>query len=358
MHTASVVQSYSGHQEFYTTLLEEDGISACFKNFGPRQGKEVLTIDHFVNIADIRFVITSELDKSRNHILKGCGKRKNSFTENLFCHKSLSSKTQLSRYLRDYFINNEGIDIWNQMIQINTMYEFGIVRAVTYEGSGDSDVGKGVIYAMPDTKNNVKRYDYVNVKVEYQNDQGEDIEGYQAAQVLSIIQKHSYTTTNENKRDDSTEWFFIVQYMNTINVEQETSQPHSCHEYISVLEWETIRDGNTIKYNIQMISLDNIIGSAMVIPYFSFIEKKKSTPGKTIGTPILGSPSRNDKFWYVDRKFFDRSGWNELEVYKTMNVNDVVEQYLKKNIIDGVENYSNIDDDNLEEQLSDDNDEY
>ena len=107
-----------------------------------------------------------------------------------------------------------------------------------------------------------------------------------------------------------------------------------------------------------MISLDNIIGSAMVIPYFSFIEKKKNTPGKTIGTPILGSPSRNDKFWYVDRKFFDRSGWNELEVYKTMNVNDVVEQYLKKNIIDGVENYSNIDDDNLEEQLSDDNDEY
>ena len=94
----------------------------------------------------------------------------------------------------------------------------------------------------------------------------------------------------------------------------------------------------------------------MVIPYFSFIEKKKSTPGKTIGTPILGSPSRNDKFWYVDRKFFDRSGWNELEVYKTINVNDV-EQYLK-NIIDGVEVYSKIDDDDKIKQLSDDNDEY
>jgi hypothetical protein len=241
------------------------------------------------------------------------------------------------------------------MIQINTMHEFSIVRAVTYEGSEDSDVGKGVIYAMPDTDNNVKRYDYVNVKVEYQNDQGEDIEGYQAAQVLSIIQKHSYTTTNDNKRVDSTEWFFIVQYMNTINVEQETSQPHSYHEYISVLEWEIVKEDNKLKYNIQMISLDNIIGSAMVIPYFSFIEKKKSTTGKTIGTPIVGSPSRNDKFWYVDRKFFDRSGWNELDVYKTMNVNDV-EQYLKKNIIDGVENDSKVDDDNLE--LSDDNDEY
>ena len=40
-----------------------------------------------------------------------------------------------------------------------------------------------------------------------------------------------------------------------------------------------------------------------------------------------------------------------------MNVNDV-EQYLKKNIIDGVENCSKIDEDYLEEQLSDDNDEY
>ena len=32
-----------------------------------------------------------------------------------------------------------------------------------------------------------------------------------------------------------------------------------------------------------------------------------------IFTPIIGKPNvSKDKIWYVDRKFFDRSGWEEL----------------------------------------------
>jgi hypothetical protein len=69
-----------------------------------------------------------------------------------------------------------------------------------------------------------------------------------------------------------------------------------------------------------MISIDNLVGSAMVIPYFTFITTRKIA-GKTvskqkIGTPTIGDPHISDKFWYVDRKFFDRSGWEDLTELK------------------------------------------
>ena len=60
-----------------------------------------------------------------------------------------------------------------------------------------------------------------------------------------------------------------------------------------------------------MISIDCLIGSAMVIPFFSFHEKKKNQDIK-YGTPVVGKPSIVDKFWYMERQFFDRSGWEEL----------------------------------------------
>ena len=64
-----------------------------------------------------------------------------------------------------------------------------------------------------------------------------------------------------------------------------------------------------------MIPLDCLAGSAMVIPYFSFHEKVKSKPIRKLDTPITGTPAASDVFWCVDRKFFDRSGWEELEVH-------------------------------------------
>jgi len=54
----------------------------------------------------------------------------------------------------------------------------------------------------------------------------------------------------------------------------------------------------------------------MVIPYFSFSTQKMwktAEKMQKIFTPITGKPNASkDKFWYVDRKFFDRSGWEEL----------------------------------------------
>jgi len=45
------------------------------------------------------------------------------------------------------------------------MFVFSIVRAVSYEGSKDGGVDKGVIYAMSKNSGRFKIYDYVTIIV-------------------------------------------------------------------------------------------------------------------------------------------------------------------------------------------------
>jgi len=66
-----------------------------------------------------------------------------------------------------------------------------------------------------------------------------------------------------------------------------------------------------------------LVGLAMVIPYFSYSTQKigkSAEEMRKIFTPIIGKPNvSKDKYWYVDRKFFDRSGWEELIEVKSFN---------------------------------------
>mgnify|MGYP000526518238 CR=1 FL=1 len=334
LHLASVAQSFSGHLEFYA-ILKEDGVTQCSEKFGPKTAGDDITINPFTKVKDIRFVITSETKKDGSHILKGCGKNRLFFTESLFNHNSLPSSNHLSNYLQRYFSQDQ--ELWNEITRENSLVEFSIVGAASYEGSKDSDVGKGVIYAMlTNEKKSKLRHDFVTVNCIYKDSQGVDTEGYQVAQVLQMIQKHTYVITDNKRVLDSTEWFFIIQYLDSIFVNDKTSKPHTSHEYISVLEWEKkVNSENISEFVIDMISLDTIVGNAMVIPYFSFIGKGKN--GKKIKKPINGKPSFRDIFWYVDRKFFDRSGWEQLEVVNdNMNqeiLNDV-QSFINNNSID------------------------
>ena len=331
MHCASVVQSYTGHIEFYATLLEEDGLNESLKQFGPQDEKDDLTINPFTNIADIHFIPTI-LDTDGIPILKGCGKKTKEFTESLFGHTSLPSIKHLSWHIKNYFVKEEKA-LWDEITKENSIYEFNIVRAASYEGDKDSGVGKGVIYAMYNKKTKAIRHDFVNVKVIYDDKNGQTTEGIQVAQVLSMIQLHTYTRNDKNKRViGSTAWYFIVQYLKNVQITKKTSKPHNFHENISVLQWETVN--STGRFNVDMVSLDSIVGSAMIIPYFSFIDKQNVKNEK----PITGKPSVNDTFWYVDRLFFDRSEWNELEVINnlsqaaTLAVNNL-QNFLITNII-------------------------
>jgi len=52
----------------------------------------------------------------------------------------------------------------------NTNIEFSIVRCITYEGSKDSGVGKGVIYATANNVGKGQRYDYFTVNTTYNDE--------------------------------------------------------------------------------------------------------------------------------------------------------------------------------------------
>ena len=50
-------------------------------------------------------------------------------------------------------------------------------------------------------------------------------------------------------------------------LQKKTSKPHNFHENISVLQWETVN--STGRFNVDMVSLDSIVDSAMII-YLTF----------------------------------------------------------------------------------------
>jgi len=102
----------------------------------------------------------------------------------------------LSYYLKLRFKN-----VWNHIISENTNTEFSVIRAVNYEGSKESGVGKGVIYATANNAGKGPRYDFVTVNTNYRDEEtGEKVESYDVAQVLMIIQVHVYQNI-QNKRE-------------------------------------------------------------------------------------------------------------------------------------------------------------
>ena len=62
-----------------------------------------------------------------------------------------------------------------------------------------------------------------------------------------------------------------------------------------------------------LIDVSTIISTAFVVPMF--IENKPK--------PLCSHPKYSDQFWYIDRKFFDRSGWDNINL-QDINSNDNV----------------------------------
>jgi hypothetical protein len=310
MTTASVIQSCAGHLNFYTTLKQMDGVSNCQQKFGPKPGSDDFTINPFTNVCDIRFIITSDKDSKGNNILVGCGPNDYLFNEGkFFGHSSLPNQTHISQYLRKRYNNKT----WNAMTKQDTMYEFSIVRAASYEGSKDSGVGKGVLYAMSKNSGTFKRYDYVTVKVDI-----DDVWVDQVAQVLMILQAHKYEINDKNNRVLKTSvWYLIVQYMNKgPKLTYTNKRDPTRHEQLSNLIWEQMDKQNMIpanksSFSIALIPISCLVGSSIVIPWASTISNNKGTKKKN-DTPTMGKPAITDMFWCLGRKFFDRSGWEEL----------------------------------------------
>ena len=128
--------------------------------------------------------------------MEGVGLNKKLFNNSIFRHNNLPSSKHLSQYLRSNFKDI----VWNAMTMEDTLVEFSIVRSVSYEGSKDSGIGKGVIYATAGHLGKGPRYDYIIVKTKRTDEVTKEVVvHYELAQVLMILQVNIYESL-ENKR--------------------------------------------------------------------------------------------------------------------------------------------------------------
>ena len=141
----------------------------------------------------------------------------------------------------------------------------------------------------------------------------------QPAQVLLLLQLQNYNKSR-------TKYFAIVRYLMTKRPSTDPNSPDFMSEYIlenikspyKVLEWgyEHIVTGRR-RYRSPikpvLIDVSTIISTAFVVPMS--IENKAK--------PVCGHPKYTDQFWYLESKFFDRSGWNDINI-QAMHTNDVI----------------------------------
>ena len=141
----------------------------------------------------------------------------------------------------------------------------------------------------------------------------------QPAQVLLLLQLQNF---NKNK----TKYFAIIRYMMPKRPCNDPNSPDFLSDYIlenikspyKVYEWEyefVLNGRRRYRSPIKpcLVDVSTIISTAFVVP-MSLENKPK---------PTCGHPKYSDQFWYVDRKFFDRSGWDDINLQAAPTMDDV-----------------------------------
>jgi hypothetical protein len=111
-----------------------------------------------------------------------------------------------------------------------------------------------------------------------------------------------------------------------------------------IYEWEfeyRIQGKRRVRSPIisHLINMNTVVSNAFVVPCHSLKTKLSST----------GNPKYSDKFWYVESRFFDRSGWDTVTMvdpddYIIPGVPDIIEENFRIGTnIDSDTNSSNSD---------------
>jgi len=197
------------------------------------------------------------------------------------------------------FPNKSRIEILNELN--NDITSVNIRSGVTYDANIESGMGSGHLYATSKVGRSIlrPRYDYISVNA-LEEDTGHTI--VQPAQLLCILE----VTKNINNKI-STDIYYIIQYMmkSLRNIPKVNGSPFPLYT------WEYMEGGNITtnpKFNIDVITQDSINGQAYIFPYFT-----------ELNCPRNYYVTTDDLFWLIDRKYFDRSGW---EVYTETIINN------------------------------------
>jgi hypothetical protein len=165
---------------------------------------------------------------------------------------------------------------------------------VTISGSAETGVGKVLLHAYTNKKS--ERYDFIEVSV------GEN--ELWLAQVLGVFQIVSDNSTSNT--------LFFIKYLESVDGKEKTksslnrSDIFSSKSVCSKYRWRAGIPGET--FDTAIISQDCVANVAFVVPCFMSALKKV----------------REHIFYYIPRKFFDRSGWFEkVSVIETNSLHDI-----------------------------------
>ena len=226
-------------------------------------------------------------------------------------------------------------EIWNEIER--DISHVKLIQGISIEANEDSRAGIHTMYAtesFPSTEGGA-RYDYVLVC----NEDANGVEYSQPAMIQAILEFSTVGNHND------TDYYAYVTFLQECLTDKE--QPHRYHTPLVKYQWEMDRSTRSPKRSCQLIELKMIISPAWITPVFSLKH-----------TTILGKRNDSmDRFWYLDRKYCDRAGWEDTFVHPYA-IQQVQNEYIPNIVViapvDVDEEEEDIDDEDADEDIDND----
>ena len=229
--------------------------------------------------------------------------------------------------IKYHLLDSYGLD-WSRRF---TSHKCLFIHGLSYKGSEESQIGEGTLYATPrynkqdKNKDNIRpRHDFILIY------RGEEMPPTLGCIILMF--ELAKKDTKITLVDDDAKIFLLVQILVKCT-EKRKMKKLLGSEY----EWAACPDDGSV-WQYEIITAQSIYRPAMVIPMFTRINKIKNNQLNPNVLLNLRSnnlkPHRNDRFYFIERKFFDRSGWENVIINDNLlptNTNADIERYITLN---------------------------
>jgi hypothetical protein len=203
-------------------------------------------------------------------------------------HASLT-RNLTSRRLKQLLEGVIPVDTWGYKDSACSLF---LISGINYSANEESGLGNGKFYATEDFNGRGPRHDFVEVQLRAADDSA-------FTQIAQTIALFEYV----NERGHS-KFIALVQFLEECpravlqKYHKECTSMKKYHPiHFKLMTWERANDNRPV---MQVVEIEAIQGAAFVQPYFS-----------TGTTPLNSTSKFSDLYWYVNRKFVDRSDWED-----------------------------------------------
>jgi len=248
--------------------------------------------------------------------------------------------TKVLRDLKSVLQDDYSIDLAHDICRFKDdkkPYEMMFVGGVSYEGSDDSAIGKGTLYATPiygkqqDFVNPANKARHDTVLVNFDND---GLDSYVPARIILMIQVNLLTDQRGIENTGEAKILLLVQYMISLQPKRDDrrKKPKQDEDGQVMLGdayvWDKVAGGpaRRNKFVYQLIPIQTIVRPVFVANRFWCTANDEYN--------VLRPNSAEDLFYVLDRKFFDRSGWEQLTTsesnfgYSSLETTEEQRKYL------------------------------